>query len=136
MKTREQIETELRQTNPFTFIGDKRVSNGDTEYEALIAEWTNNMVAHQERVAQKQLRPNARAALRAQYMALPPYIRGPMMRDFIAATQLLDLGLDEDAAAIIEYSEPPNKFNDAKKQEFESIRQSFIASIATLPPLV
>lgn len=61
--TLEEIEAQIRSDNPSTTDAEgNRVYPGDPTYEALIQEWTDNMVASIEAVPQKTW-PNASAFL-------------------------------------------------------------------------
>src|SRR5690606_2528099 len=61
--TREEIESQIRSDNPSTTDDEgNRVYPGDPAYEALIQEWTDNMVASIEASPKKKW-PNASAFL-------------------------------------------------------------------------
>lgn len=78
-------------------------------------------------------RSSSRAALRAQWEALPAYIRGPYRDKFEAANRLLDEGDDDAAVALIEYAAPAPDFDAAQLATFAQVKASMKAGIEALP---
>jgi len=77
-------------------------------------------------------RPAARAAMRAQWDALPAWIRGPYRLLFDAANALLDAGDDEAASAMVAFAAPMPGYSDAQAATFEAVQAQFAQAIAAL----
>ena len=127
--TRDEIEAEIRQKNPTTRLrgSAEYVGPGDPAYEAQIARWVADAVA-----AQPSNRSANRATLRAQWDALPPWIRGPFRAAFEAANRLLDEGDDDAAADLIRYQSPPTGYTEEQRGVFAQVQAGFAAGIENL----
>lgn len=70
-----------------------------------------------------------RAAMRAQWMALPAYIRGPYDDAFAAVERLLDAGDDAAARALIEFREAKVGYSVEQLAAFVAAKGAFLAAI-------
>lgn len=79
-------------------------------------------------------RAATRAALRAQWDLLPPWINGPYRPLFDSANRLLDEGADEAAFEMIDVVEPTAKIaNDPEKSAiFAAVKTQFLSVIKSL----
>lgn len=129
--TRAQIEAQIRADNPTTAIDGVEYGQGAPEYEALLAQWADAMEAQQNAAT----RGTARTALRNAWGALAPWIRGPFHTQFLAVQDLLDLGQDDAAEALIEYAQAPADYDAEQLSAFATFKSEFTAAIAALPSL-
>lgn len=81
---------------------------------------------------QASLRHSKLAQLRADWKALPDFIRGPFRDKFEAASRLLDEGDDTAAIALIEYCEPPSSFSQEQVETFGTIKTAIQSAIENL----
>ena len=85
-------------------------------------------------VAAREARATERAALRADWDALPGFIRGPFREKFEIANTLLDEGDDEAAAALIEYADHPASYTQDQIDVFEATKAAMKSGIENLTP--
>lgn len=95
--------------------------------------WQEALAAAADLAATATARADARAALRSQWDALPPWIRGPYRHLFDSANSLLDAGDDEAAVAMIDYAAPRAAFTEEQATTFQEVKASFSAAVAALP---
>jgi hypothetical protein len=81
---------------------------------------------------QASLRRSKLAQLRADWKALPDFIRGPFRDKFEAASRLLDEGDDAAAIALIEYADSPSSFTSDQIATFAATKATMRAGIEAM----
>lgn len=131
--TREQYISERMTTAPLLrhAVNGQIVEMSGAELENYYGDIFDSIAAAESTPAYQ--RQKARADLRAQWEALPAYIRGPYRDKFEAANRLLDEGDDAAAVALIEYAAPVPDFDAAQLATFAQVKASMKAGIEALP---
>lgn len=109
-------------------INGKTRTLSDVERAAILDQWEAELIAKEAADARK----TKRAAMDAQWAALPPWITGPFGYLFERASACLDDGKDDEAAAIIQYAEPPSAYSEEQRATFIQVRDAFAESLASL----
>jgi hypothetical protein len=73
-------------------------------------------------------------AARAEWEALPAWIRGPYGAAHDAASKLVDAGDDEAAIALLTYAEPPTGYSTEQLETFITVCAGLIEAIEDLTP--
>lgn len=138
MRTRDDIEADLRRDNPTSEIDGTVYSTGQPPYEDLIARWTDHEWEREKREAATIARAEARAELAAMWLdpeVVPIEISGPYGAEFRLASAYLDEGRDDLAAQVLRFAEPRSGYDLTLRVRFLSLRDRFAAAIAALPKL-
>lgn len=107
--------------------GETRILS-DGERAAMLDQWEADLIAKEATDARK----TQRAAVEAQWAALPAWITGPFGHLFERASACLDDGKDDAAVAIIQYAEPPSAYSEEQRATFLQVRDALAASLASL----
>jgi hypothetical protein len=117
--------------------------NSDTEFIEPDIVWFEDRVERQWRVLflpQSVINAHQREAIKAQMQAewesLPAWIRGPFADKRNAAVEMLKIGDDEAAIAIIQYAEPPHGYTAEQLAIFEGVRNTLISEMSALPKVI
>lgn len=104
---------------------DAREIPTEAQIQAWYDEWEGNAIG-------STARKTKRAAMAAQWAALPAWITGHFGHLFERASACLDDHRDEEAAAIIQYAEPPSAYSEEQRATFIQVRDAFAESLASL----